>query len=79
MKHNQLGVDAQSKNIKAGPQPDLDTLEVIADWKDDLRARIARTQLIFELCDCDVDFQPLVEEVQQFKKCCRCLMWRARQ
>ena len=36
-------------NIEAGPLPDIDTLEIIADWKDDLRIRYARAQLRYEL------------------------------
>jgi hypothetical protein len=32
---------------------DLDTLELVADWKEDLRARISRAQLRFELAGLD--------------------------
>lgn len=55
----------------------VDTLEIIADWKDDLRARIARRQLIFELVDFDVPFDDLVDETNTFKRVCRALKWRA--
>lgn len=50
---------------------DLDALETIADWKDDLCARLRRTELIFMFADADVDFAPLAAEVAEFKKCCR--------
>jgi hypothetical protein len=51
-----------------------DTLETIADWKDNLRARIARARLRFELVRLDEDKQDeLVNEVEQFKNVCRAL------
>ena len=36
-------------DIKAGPLPDLDTLETIADWRVDLSTRLKRAQLRHEL------------------------------
>jgi hypothetical protein len=56
--------------------PDLDLLSLIADWKQSLRNRIAQAELIFELVDTNVDFAPLVLEVEQFSRCCRALAWR---
>lgn len=55
---------------------DTDTLEVIAEWKHDLQARIARARLILELHDCLTDIEPLIEEVAAFKRVCACLAWR---
>ena len=57
--------------------PDVETLEVIADWKEDLQARIRRALLRFELLDVDLDFGALEEEVSEFTRACRALMWRA--
>ena len=54
----------------------VDTLQIIADWKDDLRARIARRQLVFELLDYDVPYDDLVDQGQTFKRVCRGLAWR---
>ena len=53
-----------------------DTLEVIAEWRVDLTARIRRAQLIFLFHDCETDIQPLIEEVAAFKRVCACLAWR---
>lgn len=55
----------------------VDTLEDVADWKDDLRARIAQRELIFELVDFDAPFDDLAAEVEAFKRVCRALKWRA--
>jgi hypothetical protein len=59
----------------AGLNIDLDTLERMATWREDLTERIARTQLIFELHDTETDFSQLVAEVEAFKRVCRGLMW----
>ena len=49
-----------------------DDLEVIADWQDDLRSRIARATLRFELIGLDpAEQQKLEAEVQEFKRVCR--------
>ena len=32
-------------DIKAGPLPDIDTLEIVADWRVDLTSRIRRARL----------------------------------
>jgi hypothetical protein len=57
--------------------PDVETLEIIADWKEDLQTRIKRAQLRFELLDADLDLTALQEEVDHFKRACRALTWRA--
>ena len=49
-----------------------DDLVVIADWQDDLRSRLARATLRFELIGLDPDEQKKLEaEVQEFKRVCR--------
>jgi hypothetical protein len=55
---------------------DLDQLELIADWKDDLRSRIDRARLRFELIGLGPDEQEQLEdEVQQFKRVCAYIAW----
>jgi hypothetical protein len=39
--------------IEAGPLPDIDTLEVIADWRVDLATRLKRARLRHELIGLD--------------------------
>jgi hypothetical protein len=56
-----------------------DTLQTIAAWKEDLTARIRRTQLMFELVDCEIDIGPLVDELTNFKRVCACLAWRGKE
>jgi hypothetical protein len=50
-----------------------DVIVLVADWRDDLRARIARARLIMELADSEYDTTVLEDEVATFKKVCRCL------
>jgi hypothetical protein len=40
-------------DIKAGPTPDIDTLEIVADWKRDFQKRCARARLRHELIGVD--------------------------
>jgi hypothetical protein len=47
----------------------------VAPWRDDLLCRIWRTRLIFELVDTDVDIDELIDEVRDFERVCRCLLW----
>lgn len=50
----------------------IDNLETIADWRDDLRTRIDRACLRFELIGLDPDEQEQLEdEVEQFKRVCK--------
>jgi hypothetical protein len=56
--------------------PDVEQLEFLADWKADLQTRIRRALLRFELVDFDHDFADLEEEVADFVRVCRALMWR---
>jgi hypothetical protein len=49
-----------------------DDLKAIADWQDDLRSRIARAMLRFDLIGLDPNEQEELEaEVQEFKRVCR--------
>jgi hypothetical protein len=73
----------QTKNgAKAaeGVAPDIEVLgtiaDCIADWKEDLQARISRAGLRFELLDAELDFSDLQEEVADFVRACRAVMWR---
>ena len=54
-------------------------LETVADWQDDLNARINRAQLRFELIGFDIDEQrALYAEGQAFKRVCRALAYSGR-
>jgi hypothetical protein len=56
-----------------------DDLKVIADWQDDLRSRIARATLRFDLIGLDPSEQEELEaEVQEFKRVCRGLSFGRR-
>jgi hypothetical protein len=56
-----------------------EALEVIANWRDELRERIARAKLRFELVGLDnEEQQALVAEICDFKRICRCLAWPRR-
>jgi hypothetical protein len=39
------GADKEFEQITAGPLPDIDALEVVADWREDLTMRIRRARL----------------------------------
>jgi hypothetical protein len=61
-------------DINGGPVPDLDTLETIADWKDDLRMRLRRAQLRHELIGLDPEeIAALADEERDFKRLCQVL------
>ena len=53
-----------------------DDLAMMADWAAELRARIARIMLVYELHDVDVDFTELAAEVTAFKRVIACIRWR---
>jgi len=56
---------------------DIEQLEFVADWKDELTAKIRRAQLSFELVGLHPDeVELLAAEVAAFKKVCCCLAWR---
>jgi hypothetical protein len=51
-------------------------LEVIRAWRDELRVRLARSQLRMELIGLsDEEQQRLVEEIENYKRCCCALNW----
>jgi hypothetical protein len=55
-----------------------EVLFVIADWKDDLRSRIRRALLRFELVGLnEAEQDQLAAEVEEFKRVCRALIWPA--
>ena len=75
-KHDKL-IDGVVVDLDLDHAIDLDALEAIADWKEDLRARIRCAQLRLELAGLEPErVDEFVEEVAAFKKCCRCLAWR---
>jgi hypothetical protein len=71
--HEQVQTGADAAKVVA---PDIEILETIAAWKEDLRARIRRAELRFELLDAEFDFSDLQEEVADFVRACRAVMWR---
>jgi hypothetical protein len=51
-------------------------LEGICAWRDELRVRLARSQLRMELIGLsDEEQQRLVEEIDDYRRCCRALNW----
>jgi hypothetical protein len=62
--------DSQSSGIV----PDIETLELIASWKEDLQARLSRVRLRFELSGLNrEEIIQLESEVADFTRCCRTL------
>ena len=56
-------------DIKAGPLPDIDTLEIVADWRVDLSTRLKRAQLRHELIGLDPEeIAALGDEARDFKR-----------
>jgi len=54
-----------------------DALRIIANWRDDLLARLDRTLLRFELIGLqDGEFEQLVAEIEDFKRTCQTVAWR---
>ena len=60
-------IDAQELNLQA--------LEIMADWQEDLTIRLHRAGLKLELIGGDDDVA-LAFEVEEFKRCCRALRWK---
>ena len=52
-----------------------ETLNIIADKRDELRGRIRYAQLCFELNDAEIDTGQLAADVAEFKRLCACLSW----
>jgi hypothetical protein len=60
--------------IKKGPLPDIDTLEIVADWRVDLTTRLKRAQLRHELIGLDPEeIVALGDEMRDFSRLCRAL------
>jgi hypothetical protein len=75
-----LDFDALLREAKRDLDARTDTIEIIADWRDDLLIRIARAQIRFELIGLDdIEQDQLVAEVEEFKRACRCIAWCAKQ
>ena len=60
-------LDAQELNLQA--------LEIMAEWREDLTIRLRRACLKLELIGGDDD-AALSFEVEEFKRCCRVLGWK---
>jgi hypothetical protein len=60
-------LDAQELNLQA--------LEIMADWREDLTVRLHRAGLKLELIGGDDD-TALAIEADEFKRCCKVLGWR---
>ena len=55
--------------IEGGPLPDIDTLEIVADWREDLTARIRRARLCQEFDGVDPEaIMALSAETESFKR-----------
>jgi hypothetical protein len=60
--------------ITAGPLPDIDSLEIIADWRVDLSTRLKRAQLRHELIGLDPEeIAALGDETRDLKRLCQVL------
>ena len=58
----------------AGPLPDIDTLEIIADWREDLNTRFKRAQLRHEVIGIEWDeVTALADEQREFARLCKVL------
>jgi hypothetical protein len=60
-------LDARELNLQA--------LEIMGEWREDLTARLRRAGLKLELIGGDDD-SALAFEAAEFKRCCRVLGWR---
>jgi hypothetical protein len=53
-------------------RPDIDILEVVADWRVDLSARLRRAELRHELIGLDPeDIGALGDEAKEFRRLCK--------
>jgi hypothetical protein len=65
---------SHAEDIKSGPLPDIDTLEIVADWKADLRTRYERAKLRYELIGGNgPEIEVLGAEMRDFKRLCQVL------
>ena len=62
------------ENIEGGPLPDNHTLEIVTDWKADLRARYERARLRYELIGGNgPEIEALGAEMRDFSRLCEVL------
>ena len=59
-------------DVEAGPLPDINTLEIVADWKHDLRTRYERAKLRYELIG-GLEIEALGAEMRDFSRLCEVL------
>jgi hypothetical protein len=60
---------SMTDNIRGGPLPDLGTLEIMADWKQDIRKRFERAQLRYELIGGNgPEIEALGDEMRDFSR-----------
>ena len=53
-----------------------DDLASIAEWKENLQARIGQAELTFMYADCNQDISQLQAEAETFAGVCRAIGWR---
>ena len=64
----------KADNQEAGPLPDINTLEIVADWKHDLRTRYERAKLRYELIGGNgLEIEALGAEMRDFSRLCEVL------
>jgi hypothetical protein len=67
-------MQADTKKYKGGSMPDIDTLEAVADWREDLTMRIRRARLQQEFDNvCPEEVIALSAEKESFERCCQAL------
>ena len=60
--------------IKAALTPDIETLEIVASWREDLSTRLQRARLRHELIGLDPEeIAALGDETRDFKRLCAVL------
>ena len=65
---------SHAEDIKSGPLPDIDTLSIIADWREELSSRLQRAQLRHELIGLDwEEITALGDEAREFQRLCAVL------
>lgn len=61
-------------DIKAGPLPDIDTLSIVATWREDLSTRLQRAHLRHELIGISwEEIAALGDEARDFQRLCKVL------
>jgi hypothetical protein len=63
-----------AEDIRGGPLPDLNTLEIVATWKEDILTRYDRARLRYETIGGNgEEVMALAAEVEDFKRLCKVL------